>query len=170
MTPQQLVSMPFPELLKMVQQTAQLSVADRQQQNGLVEEFAEQFIQVNQQQQVKGALAPYSSSAHAVGTKPTDPLQQPPVAATAQHYSTAKQYATAALLAVAKIRWFVHLRLCAWHWIKAWKEYAHTGKTFKQRPMSGGLHPGADICAMVCMLTSLKMDMPWSVWQSHYPS
>jgi len=46
-------------------------------------------------------------------------------------------YAAAAQQILACIQSLVHLQLCAWHWIKACKDYAHIGAPFKHLPMRG---------------------------------
>lgn len=42
-----------------------------------------------------------------------------------------QQHARAALLLLSILQWFVHLRLCAWHWIKACHDYGLYGAPFK---------------------------------------
>lgn len=142
MSYQQLVRMEFADVLKIVEECAQLTAADQQQQSILVAGFATSFVMAHQQQLVSNAFASAGAAStpvtpHSATTPPATLLQQQGSVAAAQ--MGRQQHAAAALLSLAKINWFVQLRLCGWHWIKAWKEYAHRGQHFKDRPMQGKL-------------------------------
>lgn len=92
-----------------------------------------------------------------------DPLlQQPPTSAATD--GELQQHAAAARLLLSILQWYVHLRLCAWHWIKACHDYGLYGAPFKDSPTSSKQQPAfvllefavLSLTCGVCMLLCLS--------------